>query len=114
MALLDKVVNQFARAVIHLDVKRLNLTGEVVERHNGRDRDEQTEGGRYEGLRDTAGDCANTRGLLGCDLLERVQNTNDGTEQADKGSRRTDCGQTAPDRASASRERWPQSARVHA
>src|SRR5271163_753913 len=69
VALLNEVVDQFARAVVHLDVKGLNLTREVVERHNGWDGDEQAERGRYEGLRDTTGNCTDTGGLLGCNLL---------------------------------------------
>src|SRR3954470_10453508 len=32
-AALEEVVDQFARAVIHLHVKRLHLAGEVVEHH---------------------------------------------------------------------------------
>src|SRR5271156_7197088 len=35
LALLDEVVDQFARRVVHLDVKGFNLVGEVVEGHNG-------------------------------------------------------------------------------
>src|ERR1700678_3946030 len=95
MALLDEVVHQFARAVVHLDVERLYLAGKVVERHNGRDRDQKTERRRHQSFRDTAGDCADTRGLLRCNLLEGVQNSDHGAEQADKRSRRTDGGQTA-------------------
>src|SRR5258708_6242374 len=95
MALLDEVVHQFAGAVVHLDVERLHLTREVVERHNGRDGDEKTERRRYQSLRDTACNCADTGGLLRCNLLEGVQNTDHGAEQSDKRGRRTDRGQTA-------------------
>src|SRR5258705_2232616 len=95
MALFDEVVHQFAGAGVHLDVERLHLAREVVERHNGRDGDEKTERRRYQSLRDTAGDCADTGGLLRCNLLEGVQNTDHGAEQPDKRSRRTDRGQTA-------------------
>ena len=73
VALLDEVVHQLAGAVVHLDVERLHLTSKVVEGHNGRDRDQQPERRRYQGLRDTAGDRADTRGLLGGNLLEGVQ-----------------------------------------
>src|SRR5260370_18950165 len=95
MALLDEVVHQFTGTVVHLDVERLHLAGEVVERHNGRDSDEKTKRRRYQSFRDTAGDCADTGGLLRCNLLEGVQNTDHGTEQADKRARRTERGQTA-------------------
>src|SRR5579871_4437469 len=95
VALLDEVVHQLARAVVHLDVERLHLTGEVVERHNGRDGDEKSECRRHKGFRDTAGDCADTGGLLRCNLLEGVQDTDDGSEQTDKGCRRSDRCQTA-------------------
>jgi hypothetical protein len=40
VALLDEVIDQLARRVVHFDVERFYLTGEVVERHNGRDSDE--------------------------------------------------------------------------
>ena len=50
VALLDEVVHQFARAVVHFDIERLHLTGEVVERHNRRNRDEKTEGCRHQCL----------------------------------------------------------------
>src|SRR6185312_16382615 len=59
------------------------------------DSNEQTHGGGHQGFRDTAGNCADAGGLLGGDLLEGVKNTDDGSEQADKGSRRTDGGQSA-------------------
>ena len=84
MRLLDEVVDQLRRAVVHLNVERFHLVGEVVERHNGRDGDEQTEGGRDERFRDTTGDCADARGLLRGDLLEGVQNAGNGAQQADE------------------------------
>jgi hypothetical protein len=93
--LLDEVVHQLARAVVHLDVERLHLVGEVVERHNGRDGDEQTERGRDQSFRNTAGDCADTRGLLVAMAWKAFKNTDDGAEQADERGRRTDRGQTA-------------------
>ena len=55
--------------------------------------DEQTEGGRHEGFRDTAGDCANTGSLLRGNFLEGVENTDHGAEQADKGCGGTDGGE---------------------
>src|SRR5882757_2707884 len=73
VALLDEVVHQFTGTVVHLDVERLYLAGEVVERHNRRDGDEKTECRRYQSFRDTAGDCADTGGFLRCNLLEGVQ-----------------------------------------
>src|SRR5437879_2170089 len=88
VALLDEVVHQLAGAVVHLDVERFNLAGEVVERHNGGDGDQKAERRRHQGLRDTARDCADTRGLLRGDLLEGVQNTDHRAEQADEGRRR--------------------------
>src|SRR5277367_6817956 len=72
MALLDEVVHQFARAIVHLDVKRFNLAGEVVERHNGGDSNKKTESRRHQSFRNTTGDCADTGGLLRCNLLECI------------------------------------------
>src|SRR5437868_6875749 len=60
MALLDEVVHQFARTVVHLDVERLHLAGEVVERHNGGDGDEKAECRGDKSLRNTTGHCADT------------------------------------------------------
>ena len=90
MRLLDEVVHQLRRAVVHLHVKRLDLVGEVVEAHNGRNRDQQTERRRHQGFRNTAGYSADTRRLLRRDLLERVQNADDGAEKADERRGRAD------------------------
>jgi len=74
VALLDEVVDQFARRVIHFHIERFHATGEVIESHNGRDGDQEAESGGDQGFRDAAGNRADTRGLLGGDLLEGVQN----------------------------------------
>ena len=95
VALLDEVVHQFAGAVVHLDVERLHLIGEEVECHDGGDGDEEAERGGDQGLGDTAGDRANARGLLQGDLLEGVEDTDDGPEQTDEGSCGADGCQTA-------------------
>src|SRR5271155_4620696 len=58
VALLDKVVDQLAGGVVHLHVEGFHLAGEVVEGHNRGDGHEQPESRGYQGLRDTAGDCA--------------------------------------------------------
>jgi hypothetical protein len=93
VALLDEVVDQFARGVVHLHVECFDTSGEVVERHDGGDGHEQAERRGDQGFRNTAGDCADARGLLGGDLLEGVQNADNRSEQSDEGSRGADGGQ---------------------
>ena len=46
-------------------------------------------------LRNTTSDCADTCALLGCNLLEGVQDTDNRSEQTDKRCRRTDRCQSA-------------------
>ena len=95
VALLDEIVDQFARGVVHLDVESFDTASKVVEGHNGRDSHEQAECSGDQGFRDAAGNRADARSLLGGDLLEGVQNADDGAEQPDEGSRGTDGGQDA-------------------
>src|ERR1700751_563764 len=95
VALLDEVVDEFARRVVHLHVEGLDTSGKVVKRHNRRDSDEQTKSCGHKGFRNTAGDRADTRGLLRRNLLEGVQNADDGSEQSHEGSGRTDGRQNA-------------------
>ena len=94
VALLDEVVDQFARGVIHLHVERFDTTREVVKRHNRGDGHQQAERRGYQSFRNTAGDRADARSLLGGDLLEGIQNADDRSEQPDEWSRRADGGQT--------------------
>src|SRR5271165_7160789 len=73
-ATLQEVVNQLARAVVHFHVEGFHLVGEIVEHHDGRDGDEQSDSGGHQGFRNTACDRAQTGGLLGRNFLKRVQN----------------------------------------
>ena len=95
VALLDEVVHQLAGAVVHLNVERLNLVREVVERHNRGNGHQKSERRRYKRFRNTTGHSADTRRLLGRDLLEGVQNSDDRAEQADEWCGGTDGRQTA-------------------
>ena len=95
MALLDEVVDEFARGVIHLDVECFDTPCEIVEGHNGGDSHQQTECGGHQSFRNTAGDCTDAGSLLGGDLLEGVQNADDGSEQAYEGRRCADGSQNA-------------------
>ena len=95
VALLDEVVDQFAGGVVHFDVEGLHAVGEVVEEPDGRDGHEQAEGGGDQSFRNTAGDGADTRRLLGGDFLEGLEDAGDGSEQSDERSSGADGGQRA-------------------
>src|SRR5271165_1828642 len=90
-ATLQEVVNQLARAVVHFHVEGFHLAGEVVEHHNGRDGDKQSDSCGHQRFRNTAGDGAQTGCLLGRDFLEGVQNADHRAQQPDKRCCRTDC-----------------------
>src|SRR3984957_14243571 len=94
LRLLDEVVHQLARGVVHLDVKRLDFVGEVVKQHHGRNGNQQAECSGHQCLRDTACDGADARRLLRGDLLEGVQDTDHSAEQADEWRGGTDGCQT--------------------
>src|SRR5437868_7712616 len=93
-ALLDEVVDQLARRVIHLDGERLNLVREDVERPDGGNGDQKTESGLNQRLRDSAGDRGYT-GSFGClHSLECADNADNGSQQAHEGRSRTDSSQS--------------------
>src|SRR6266699_425060 len=92
---LQEVVDQLGTGVAHLDIERLNPIGEVVVHPHRRDSDEQTDGGGHQGLRNTAGDRAQTRGLLRRDALERVDDSYHRSEQSDERRSRPDSCQAA-------------------
>src|SRR5689334_10332708 len=94
-AALQEVIDQLRGRVIHLHVEGFNLVGEVVEHHDGGNGDEQSNSRRHQRFRNTACDCAKTRGLLCRNLAERVQNSDHGAEQSDERSGGTDGRETA-------------------
>src|SRR5208282_3736234 len=94
-ALLQEVIDQFARRVVHFHVERFHATGQIVEHHHGRDGDEQPDGRRNQRFRDAAGDCSQTGGLRVVDADEGVQNAHHRSKQSHEGSRRTDGGEAA-------------------
>src|SRR6516225_8106351 len=93
-ATLQEVVNQLARAVVHFHVEGFHLVGEIVEHHDGGNRDEQPDGRGHKRFRDTACNGAQTGGLLRRDFLEGVQNAVHRSQQSDEGGSRTDCSQS--------------------
>src|SRR5881396_2401634 len=94
-SLLEEVVDQLRRGVVHLDREGLDLVGEAVDRHDGGHGHEQPERRRDESLGDPAGDGRNSRRLLGLHPLERVDDPDGRAEEADEGSDRADRRQAA-------------------
>ena len=88
--LLDEVVHQLRRRVVHLDVEVLNAARQVVVEPHRRDGDEETERGLDERFRDTGRDGADAARARGRDADERVDDADDRAEQADERGRRAD------------------------
>src|SRR5579863_5206553 len=63
-AALQEVINQLGRRVVHLHVEGLDLAGEVVVDPDGRDGDEEANGGRDQSFRNTARHSAQAGRLL--------------------------------------------------
>src|SRR5262245_41232695 len=80
--LLDEVVDELRRRVVHLDVEVLNARRQVVVNPDGRDRDDETERGFDERFRNTDRDGAQTRRAARADALERVDDADDRAEQS--------------------------------
>src|SRR5216684_2837102 len=83
---LDEVVEQLRGRVGHLDLEALDLVHEDVEKPDRRDRDEETEGRRDEGLRDPAGDRADSGRARRGHAPECVDDPDDRSKEADEGS----------------------------
>src|SRR5271166_4321985 len=92
---LQEIVDQLARAVIHFHVEGFHLAGEVVEHHDGRNGDEQSDSGGHQGFGNAARDRAQTGSLLARNFLEGVQNADHGAEQPDERGGGTDGSQPA-------------------
>src|SRR5579871_3771661 len=92
---LEEIIHQFARGVIHLDVERFDAAREGVVRPHRRHGDEQSDGGRYESFRNSAGDGGQSGLLLGGDAVEGVDDADDRSEQSHEGGGGTDRGERA-------------------
>src|SRR5262245_54005082 len=93
--LLDEEVDQLRRGVGHLHLEALEDIGEVVEQPRGRNGHAETEGGGDEGPGNTLRHRTDTARARQRHALERVDDADDGSEQADEGGRRRDRRQTA-------------------
>src|SRR6185369_6808842 len=90
LGVLDEVIHELRRGVIHLDVEVLDARRQVVVDPDGGNRDDQPERGFDEGFRDTDGDGAQTGRAARSDALERVDDADDRAEQPDERRRRAD------------------------
>src|SRR5206468_13037918 len=84
---LQEVINQFAGGVVHLYVERFHPAGQIVEHHDGWNRHGESDGGGHQRFRNTPGNCTNTGAPpLGRNLLKRIDDTDDCSEQTDEWS----------------------------
>src|SRR6476660_9493303 len=90
--LLNEIVHELRRRVVHLDVEVLDARRQVVVDPYGRDGDDQPERGFNQRFRDADRHGSQTGGAAGADALERVDDADDRAEQPDERSRRTDGG----------------------
>src|SRR6266853_2901673 len=91
----QKIIHQLTRRIVHLDIERFDLAGEVVEHHYGGNGDGQTQGCGYQRLRNAASDCADAGGLLALNLAEGVDDADHRAQQADERCGRADSCQSA-------------------
>ena len=88
--LLDEVVHELRRRVVHLDVEVLEPAGEVVVDPHRRDRDDEAERGLDERFRNTGRHGAEAARPGGRDAVERGDDADDRAEQSDERRRRAD------------------------
>src|SRR5262245_49142493 len=79
---IEQGVHELGRSPVHLDMEILNLAREVVEGHNCRNCDEDSEGRRNQCFSDTARHHRHSTGPCSRDALKRVDDSNDRTEEA--------------------------------
>src|SRR5206468_6037727 len=78
---LEQVVHELGRSPVHLDMESLDLAREGVEGDDSRDRDEDTQSRRNEGLSDTARDHRHSARPRGRDAAESVDDSDNGSEE---------------------------------
>src|SRR5262252_4700166 len=89
----EQAVHQLRRRPVHLDMESFDLAREVVEGHDGRDRDENSKGRRDERFSNTARNHRHPTGPCGGDASKRIDDANHCAEEADKRRRGADRGQ---------------------
>src|SRR5260221_7178565 len=84
LGVLDEVVHELRRGVVHLDVEVLDARRQVVVDPDGRNGDDQAERGLDERFRNTDRHRAEAGRAGRADALERVDDADDRAEQADE------------------------------
>src|SRR2546428_3688115 len=87
---LEQEVHELGRSLVHLDLELVEPARELVEGHDGRDRDEDAESRRDQGLGDAARHSGHPSGPVRRDAPEGVDDPDHGAEQADERGRRAD------------------------
>src|SRR5205823_5738666 len=80
----EQAVHELGRRPVHLDVEILELAREVVERDDGRDRDEDSQCRRDQSLSDAARNHRHSAGARGCDAPESVDDSDHGAEETNE------------------------------
>src|SRR4249920_1457636 len=96
---LEENVDELGRGLIHLDLEALEQPREVVEGDDGRNRYEDAQRGRDQGLGDAARDRGHPAGARRRDASKGVDDADHRAEEADERRRGPDAGQhpeTAP------------------
>src|SRR5947209_10692533 len=88
----EQAVHKLGRSPIHFDMESLKFAREVVEGHDGRNCDEDTEGRRNQGLCDAARNHRHSAGPCGRDAPESVNDSDHSAEQTNERRRGADCG----------------------
>src|SRR5258708_34099521 len=88
----EQTVHELGRSPIHLDMEILNLAREVVEGHDGRNCDEDTQGRRDQGLSDAARNHRHSAGPSGRDAPESVDDSDHGAEKTVERGSEADAG----------------------
>src|SRR5713101_2912970 len=88
----EQTVHKLGRCPIHLDMESLNLAREVVEGHDGRNCDEDTQGRRDQGLSDAARNHRHSAGPRGRDAPESVDDSDHCAEKTNERGSGADCG----------------------
>src|SRR2546427_4202631 len=89
----EQAVHELGRSPVHLDVKSFYLAREVVEGDDGRDRDEDTQRRRDQGLSNAARNHRHPAGPRGRDASESVNDSDHRSEKTNERGRGADRGQ---------------------